>query len=692
MPGQSSPEDWRLRVPAALLCLLLCLALLSARPAAAQEAADGQPWLDVTEINVGAFPNVKVYVYGENLGGSLAATGMRLFENGAERPAQKGVEAAGYQVALVFDAPNSVSLPGITGASRMDEVKESIRRALQRDGNFVSGRDWVEFVATGPNATPNTVQGWDQWDLNLVGNAVTLYDVQPNAGLTPLNDLILHAVRDFDDPRLPKGQQRHIIVFSDGIDAVSVLDPEQAVALAKERGIRVHTVQLGNAGPDAVRRMKQIAELSDGVYVELNTLEAPDAVWEAVRATAEQAVLTYRSQRADAGEIRVEATLPNGVTVDATGRAPAVDVKPVAVSIVQPPEGFVLDRSAAAWDSPIEELSPTTLPIQASFAFPDGRPREIRQVEITAGGNTTTITEPPFDTLLQVPVASLRTGEYTVRVRAVDELGVAGESAPLRFRVQEQRPATPTPTPVPTFTPTYTPTPNATATAVAILRANATATAEAVTQGKITTLDEANQNLLWWLQRLSWATVATAVLALAALIFAIYVLSSRDRRKRATEIVTGTLRSVTEPFMRPGRRGGPGAAARAQLVLVDNGGTPTVPAIISLSGGSLRIGRDPAVSNAVLDDRRISRFHCQIREEVGGYRLLDEGSTSGTYVNDMEVSMHGYLLQPNDLVGIGPVVYRFEAGTAPAGGGGPSAGPPGGNPRDSTVPLMPHHT
>jgi predicted component of type VI protein secretion system len=141
--------------------------------------------------------------------------------------------------------------------------------------------------------------------------------------------------------------------------------------------------------------------------------------------------------------------------------------------------------------------------------------------------------------------------------------------------------------------------------------------------------------------------------------------------------------------MRPGRRGGPGASTRTQLVLVDNGGTPTLPATIILTSGSLRIGRDPAVSNAVLDDRRISRFHCQIREEVGGYRILDEGSTSGTYVNDMEVSMQGHLLQPGDLVGIGPVVYRFEASAAP--GPGPVGPQPPPNPRDSTVPLLPHH-
>ena len=690
MSGQSPPTDWRLRTRAALFCLILCLALFPAHAAVAQDSAAGQPRLEITRVDVSAFPDVKVYVYGENLGSSPAATEMRLFENGAERPVQKSVEAVGYQVALVFDAPESVETTrGLTDQTLLEEVRQAAARMLQ-PANLVAGRDWVELVATGRGGQPGTVAAWENWDLNLIGNDLALYQVDGNGGRTPLNDLIRHAVDDFA-ASLPDGQQRHIVVFSDGLDSVSVLDPDQAVSLARERDIRVHTVQLGSAGDDAVRRMQQIAELSGGVYVQLNTVEAPDAIWEAIRGTAEQAVLSYRSQRPDPGEIRVEAALPGGGTVEATGRAHAINVLPVAPRLVQPPDGFVLERSAASWDSPIEELTPGDLPFQVAFEWPDGRARAIRQLEVTAGGNTQTFSQPPFDGLLYVPVGSLRAGEYTVRVRAVDELGMAGESAPLRFRVQEVRPPTPTPTPVPTFTPTYTPTPDPTATAVAVMRANATATAEAETQAVITDLGTSNENLLWWLQRLSWATLASGLLALAALIFAIYVLSSRDRRKRATEIVTGTLRSVTEPFMRPGRRGGSGASARAQLVLVDNGGSPMIPPTISLSPGSLRIGRDPAVSNAVLDDRRISRFHCQIREELGGYRILDEGSTSGTYVNDLEVGMQGHLLQPGDMVGIGPVVYRFEAGGGPGGGpGGVQVGQPPPTTRDSTVPLMPH--
>jgi predicted component of type VI protein secretion system len=194
--------------------------------------------------------------------------------------------------------------------------------------------------------------------------------------------------------------------------------------------------------------------------------------------------------------------------------------------------------------------------------------------------------------------------------------------------------------------------------AAAAAAANQEAARNAETAGQLQTNLEAASAML---QRLSWVTIGSSILAVAALGLAIFVLSSKDRRKRATEVITGTVKAVTEPFARSNRKGGGGAAtSRAKLNLVDGGGATNLPQSIPLFGSSLRIGRDPSLVNVVIDDRRISRLHCRIMEEGGQFKVLDEGSTSGTYVNEAEVGINGQVLQPHDMLGIGPINYRFD--------------------------------
>jgi predicted component of type VI protein secretion system len=79
------------------------------------------------------------------------------------------------------------------------------------------------------------------------------------------------------------------------------------------------------------------------------------------------------------------------------------------------------------------------------------------------------------------------------------------------------------------------------------------------------------------------------------------------------------------------------------------------------------LGREPAVVDQPLPDRRISRLHCRIVEDgaSGGYRIYDEGSGSGTYVNEEEVGHTGTALSPEDIITIGPVQYRYEGSGIP---------------------------
>ena len=71
---------------------------------------------------------------------------------------------------------------------------------------------------------------------------------------------------------------------------------------------------------------------------------------------------------------------------------------------------------------------------------------------------------------------------------------------------------------------------------------------------------------------------------------------------------------------------------------------------IPLGVEPLAIGRDPE-NELVLDDRRVSRRHAEIRLRLGRYTLYDLQSTNGTYVNGRRVAE--IVLSDGDRVQIG---------------------------------------
>ncbi len=91
-------------------------------------------------------------------------------------------------------------------------------------------------------------------------------------------------------------------------------------------------------------------------------------------------------------------------------------------------------------------------------------------------------------------------------------------------------------------------------------------------------------------------------------------------------------------------------APKASLERVDASAVPLGPEPVL-------IGRDPQ-NDVVLDDRRVSRKHAEIRLRLGRYTLYDLQSTNGTYVNGRRVAEK--VLEDGDKVSVGglEVVFR----------------------------------
>jgi len=75
------------------------------------------------------------------------------------------------------------------------------------------------------------------------------------------------------------------------------------------------------------------------------------------------------------------------------------------------------------------------------------------------------------------------------------------------------------------------------------------------------------------------------------------------------------------------------------------------------SGEPISVGRTWD-NRLALDHKSVSRRHARIEFDGATFRLVDLGSHNGTQVNDTAISEH--ILQPNDTIGFGEILVRFE--------------------------------
>jgi len=85
---------------------------------------------------------------------------------------------------------------------------------------------------------------------------------------------------------------------------------------------------------------------------------------------------------------------------------------------------------------------------------------------------------------------------------------------------------------------------------------------------------------------------------------------------------------------------------------------PYAGQVFPLAGPVVTIGRDPSRDIALGQDSTVSRSHARVAWENGQHVLYDEGSSNGTFVNGVRVSIQA--LVPGDVIQFGASKFRYE--------------------------------
>jgi two-component system cell cycle response regulator len=99
------------------------------------------------------------------------------------------------------------------------------------------------------------------------------------------------------------------------------------------------------------------------------------------------------------------------------------------------------------------------------------------------------------------------------------------------------------------------------------------------------------------------------------------------------------------------------AAEQRALMLVLSG--PRLGHRLVLGDAPVDVGRGSA-AGLILDADSVSRKHARIERFGGGHKIVDLGSTNGTYVNGVRVKEQ--ILKDGDRIGIGKALLKYIAG------------------------------
>jgi hypothetical protein len=622
---------------------ILLVSLLGHAPAPIAAAGQADQVV-VSRIDASQFPNVQVNfsavdTLGDGLQG-LTPADLDIQEDGTPfQVTDLHQEDIGTVTAILIDASgNLTGLPGKTGKIRFQEAQEAIfsftdsNTWLDKQGF----KDWFTVLVPDDSGgfTKIAPRGSTTFtnDYNLVHNEIYLYQ-PPKLGDTPLFRMLFQAIKSMGEDPTKEPLRKSIIVFSDGVNVFNDIQLQDAANQANAKNIRIYTVfhgpsetASGQGNPDSLRRL---ALLTSARYTWYTSVDAMQPVYNQIASLRKQYTFTYRSKVNSSGShlIHVGVLGPGGGKATAFGEGSyAVTLLPPTVSIVEPDNPIQITKKYPSFDSKTEEGDPKNQHVTIAVNFPDNFKRKITQVEYISDGKPL----PASDQLsFDWDISSFVTGPHSLRVRVTDELGIAGQSDLLTLNITEDRPAAPVPPPPPP--------PDPTAEFI-----------KSVTQ---------------------YISLGALAISLSALALAVFIYFRSPRIRETVDGVTSgfvsKVKEITEPFFLDKAAAKKGRIGRAFLEVV-SGVESRDP--IDLIGNNTRIGRDASLANVVFDDRSVSRLHARISEEQDGiFKIYDEGSTSGTYVNYEPADIHGQWLQNNDTINLGRIQLRFRMRDAVGG-------------------------
>jgi hypothetical protein len=591
-------------------CLIPLLALIFAFGPVAAQTSGGR--LIITNADASSVPSVTLEAYG------IAADGTPLdLSTQSLVVTHAGEIINDVSVVRTVDAGTfTVFLLDVTGgvAAQIPTLQEAILRYAS-SAYMREGLDHVSLYRVGGSGAQQVLEPTQFY------NGVRNYfasELQPVEGATALYDSAVGLLDEMGaltpDPALIPA----LVVVSDGTDAVSTqFEAGDIATRARELGITVHTIWLQNAeltvGQEAGRNyLAEVAANAAGVTARLDQPETADTIFSRLTQAGRRYVLQYTVPNPQPGTHTVFLSLEDTPSVQAETSVTIEAATPV-VNLDVPAESRTLTLP--------DLTEPVSLGFSAAISWLDEVERTIQQAQLQVNGQPVADIPPANLSRFTVEIPNLAFGSNNIQLVVLDDQGLRGASTVITLEVVE---------------------------------------GEAQIPEALQPRSALLSNLL------PICLGALLLLAIVGLGGLFAYRSGRLRlpipgpRRRSPDAVDELPPAPVADYQEPGRGAGAGAFGHIAYLEIMSAETP-LASPIAINQEETRLGRSPNLSDiALTQDLTVSRLHATITWDGQVYRIYDEQSTSGTWVNDQQVPEYGTQLIDGDELFLGKVHMRFR--------------------------------
>lgn len=595
--------------PFLIFIFILISLWLTGTGASAQETQPPPPHLHITATDTTSPPSIELQAYAIDSDGSslpLSANTVSLEHNGQPAAIEvAGSKAIGTLTIFLIDIPEGV-------VDQIPAVQDAILQ-FASDPTMQEGVDYVAVYKVGVSEPTQLLAS-----TNFHNSVRNLFasELEPETGATALIDSTMSLLNQIDSLKPDPAMVASLVVMSDGTDAVSTQYSDVDVApRAASLNIPIHTIWLTNTALPPVSQeigqnyLSSVSAGSRGLTARMENAGELPPIWQRIASFREQTRLRYVVDDLGGGTANVVLSLIDNPEVRAETTVEVSNSVP-SIVIDLPPESRLLT---------LPNLNePVNLRFTTTVSWLDGVQRNVEAAQLIV--NSTVVQDIPVNGLasFEAEIDNLVFGDNNVQVAILDDQGIPVTSPPILLTVQEGSRDIPEEL--------------ATGSALgSILRTLAILVLVLGVVG----------GLIFLARRQGWLTKLSA--------------RSRPRREKpvaaaydqpqedyytAEPVVTST-----EPI--------------AYLEILES--VTRMPDYLALNTNLVKLGRSPAQADIAFEnDITVSRFHASLHLEGAHFRIFDERSTSGTWVNEQQVPEYGIQLMEGDEIHLGAVHLRYR--------------------------------
>lgn len=611
-----------------LLCLTIFLPLIV-------KAQTGQR-ATLTPPQTENFPQMTSYldVYdsaGDFLAG-LTSEKITLTENGIPRPIL-GLEelAPGAQVVVAINLSPPFAIRDATGQSRFERLKQTL---IDWGNNLPPENTDDLSIITNDGIEKTHLSSPRLWTFTLEN-----YLPEPRETASNLN-VFAHAIDLASDP-LPQQAMKRVVFL-----ITSTPTPEDVASIlalmdrAQDNQVRVFAWLVSSPAffdSAGAQQLRVTAEETGGAFFAFSgpeVLPSPEDYIAPLRGTYR---LTYQSQITSGGGHTLDARIQSPAGEIATTTEFQLAIQPPNPIFVSPPIKITRENPTPENKSAkIITYTPTSQEIDVIIEFPDGHPRPLKETVLYVDGKEEAKnTAAPFDKFTWDLRQYEESETHYLEVSALDDLGLRKTSVATPIEVLVNKP-----------------------------------------EIQIESIRKINEVV----KEYQVTVISLGAVIVIAVVFLILLLRGNIRPKafqrsekttakldvKKEEPEEATAPTVTEKttawinrFSWPQPKKDTKQAS-ATLEPISEQAQKLFPEPISVYNAEETFGKEASSATILLKESSVNALHARLEFiSENTFKLSDEGSVAGTWVNYQPIGEEGSILQHGDIVHIGRVGFRF---------------------------------